>query len=226
MTNQAIALAARISALFNRLDIDYVVGGSVAGAAVGEARATIDLDVAVQLDREQGAALLELASVDFYVPTEAAAYAIDYHDSFNLIQLDGPMKVDVFVLGDDQLDVWHWSDESISTSPASTVACGSLLRPIRCCASSDGSRTAAAAPTANGATCSASSECRPCWTAPAFAVMRTQSDYSNWSIRRSPRPRQPTRRREAHLVTRVHRLNLVTSFPEAVDLGEGLRHIR
>ena len=52
MTKGPIALALELAELLDALDIPWVVGGSVASSLVGEPRATMDLDVAVELTTE------------------------------------------------------------------------------------------------------------------------------------------------------------------------------
>jgi len=67
------------------LGIPYALGGSMASSLVGEPRSTVDVDIAVKLEREAGAALLERANAEFYVLVEAALTAIHRHSSFNLV---------------------------------------------------------------------------------------------------------------------------------------------
>jgi len=69
----------------------------------GEPRGTIDIDLAVQLERQQLDDFLGALDVEFYVPFEAARRAVEQSDSFNLIHESG-FKVDIFVLGDHPLD--------------------------------------------------------------------------------------------------------------------------
>lgn len=90
--------------MLDALDIDYVVGGSVASALVGEPRATIDLDVAVTLRADQIASLLDVLADEYYVSEAAAHDAVASRSSFNVIHLDTMQKVDLFVLGDGLLD--------------------------------------------------------------------------------------------------------------------------
>jgi hypothetical protein len=52
---------------------------------IGEPRSTVDVDIAIKLDEETGAALLERASSEFCVPIESARVAIQARSSFNLI---------------------------------------------------------------------------------------------------------------------------------------------
>src|SRR5262249_14658523 len=63
-----------------------------------------DADVAVRLGAEHGVEFLERASASFYVPIESAHAAIREHTSFNLVDEEHALKVDVFVLGDGVLD--------------------------------------------------------------------------------------------------------------------------
>ncbi len=89
--------------LLDSVDIAYVVGGSTASMVVGEPRLTMDIDVAVRMESAQLDALIA-AAADFYIPTEAAAIAVQLRESFNVIPLTGGMKLDLFVLGDGVLD--------------------------------------------------------------------------------------------------------------------------
>lgn len=94
----------RVAEMLDELDIDYVLGGSLAGSFFGEPRATADVDIAIRVDVETGERLLGRARAEFYVPTDSARAAIQTHDSFNLIDTKIPFKVDLFVLGDTLLD--------------------------------------------------------------------------------------------------------------------------
>ncbi len=94
----------RVAAMLDELNIDYVLGGSLAGSFFGEPRATADVDVAIRVDHAAGERLIGRAETEFYVPTESARAAIRNHDSFNLIDTTIAFKVDLFVLGDSLLD--------------------------------------------------------------------------------------------------------------------------
>lgn len=98
------ALVQQMAIIFEDLHIDWALGGSVASSLVGEPRSTVDVDVAVRLDEINGEAFLARVGPDFYVPYESARDALRNHSSFNLLDLDSSLKVDVFVLGDGLLD--------------------------------------------------------------------------------------------------------------------------
>lgn len=94
----------RMIVIFDELQLTWALGGSVASSLVGEPRTTIDVDVAVRVDESAGEALLARVSPDFYVPLDAAREAIRTHASFNVLDVDSSMKMDIFVVGDGLLD--------------------------------------------------------------------------------------------------------------------------
>lgn len=67
-----IALALELAVLLDALGVPYVTGGSVASSLVGEPRATMDLDLAVDLASHQIDPLVMALGADWYVSREAA----------------------------------------------------------------------------------------------------------------------------------------------------------
>jgi hypothetical protein len=104
MTKGPLDLVGQVAAILDELGIAYALGGSMASSLIGEPRSTVDVDIAIELERELGAALLDRVSAEFSVPVDSAREAIDAHSSFNLIDTDHGLKVDLFVLGDGLLD--------------------------------------------------------------------------------------------------------------------------
>ena len=104
MTKGPLELIAQVAEMLDDLGIAYALGGSMASSLVGEPRSTVDVDIAIKLEHEVGAALLERATAEFYVPIDAARSAIDAHSSFNLVDTAHGLKVDLFVLGEGLLD--------------------------------------------------------------------------------------------------------------------------
>ncbi len=98
MIGDPIALALQVAEIFTRLDIPYLVGGSVASSLLGEPRATLDLDVVADLKISQVDAFIAAVEADFYVSADAVIEAISYQSSFNLIHLETNEKVDIFIL--------------------------------------------------------------------------------------------------------------------------------
>ena len=104
MTKGPLELVGQVAEMLDELGIAYALGGSLASSLVGEPRSTVDVDIAIKLENQSGAALLERATAEFYVPIEAARAAIDAHSSFNLVDTAHGLKVDLFVLGEGLLD--------------------------------------------------------------------------------------------------------------------------
>jgi hypothetical protein len=83
------------------LGIRYLVGGSLASSAYGEARTTQDVDIVVDLVEAQVDPFVERLGSDFYADDERARQAVALRASFNVIHLPTMSKIDLFVAGDD-----------------------------------------------------------------------------------------------------------------------------
>lgn len=103
-TRGLLDLLARVASVLDDLEIPYALGGSVASSFFGEPRATADIDVAVQMDSRSGEAFLARVQPEFYVPMNSARAALESCSSFNLLDAESGLKVDLFVLGDGLLD--------------------------------------------------------------------------------------------------------------------------
>jgi hypothetical protein len=104
MAKGPLDLVSQVVTILDDLGIPYALGGSLASSLIGEPRSTVDVDIAIKLEHQAGAALLERVNAEFYVPTQSARVAIDAHSSFNLIDTAHGLKVDLFVLGGGLLD--------------------------------------------------------------------------------------------------------------------------
>ncbi len=89
---------------FSSLGILYEVGGSLASSAYGMARATMDIDIAADLELDHVKPLVEMLAPSFYVDEHAALEAIRTESSFNLIHQETMLKVDVFITKDRPYD--------------------------------------------------------------------------------------------------------------------------
>lgn len=76
----------------------------MASSFTGEPRMTIDIDIAIRVERDDLERLLDDVAADFYTPIEAARNALRDGGSFNLVENDSAIKIDLFVLGDGLLD--------------------------------------------------------------------------------------------------------------------------
>lgn len=125
-----------IGGILDSLGVAWVLGGSLASSLVGEPRSTMDVDVAVALGVDQVAGLVAAVEGEYYVSAEMARDAVVMHSSFNLIHFESGMKIDLFPLSDDPLDVRQLAGrERVEVLPGVDVWVGSaadqVLRKLR-----------------------------------------------------------------------------------------------
>ena len=85
--------------ILERLDIPYMVVGSMASAAYGEPRMTQDIDVVVDLNRQHVRPLCDaFSSEDYYVSEQAAMDAARGRGQFNIIHPASGNKIDLMAV--------------------------------------------------------------------------------------------------------------------------------
>lgn len=88
-----------------KLDVEYMLTGSLASSMQGEPRATHDIDLVVELRATVAQRLVEaFPPPDFYVSGERIRQAIRRKTMFNLIDLNSGGKVDFWLLTEDPFD--------------------------------------------------------------------------------------------------------------------------
>lgn len=98
-------LLRRLAQSLERLEIPYLVTGSVATIHWGEPRFTRDIDVVVELGVPDVRRLIrEFPPPEFYVSDEAAEEAVRRRRQFNIIQNASGLKIDVIVARMDAFD--------------------------------------------------------------------------------------------------------------------------
>ena len=90
---------------FERLGIDYYIGGSVASSAYGIARATMDVDLIAKIETKHVDSLVKALEKNYYIDAGMITNAIQKKSSFNLIHLETMIKIDVFILRDQPYDL-------------------------------------------------------------------------------------------------------------------------
>ncbi|MCP4427305.1 MAG: hypothetical protein GY803_22685 [Chloroflexi bacterium] len=85
---------------FEKLNIAYYIGGSVASSTYGMARATMDVDMIAAIKPHHVGALVQQLESAYYIDADMALNAINRQSSFNLIHLETMLKVDIFILKD------------------------------------------------------------------------------------------------------------------------------
>jgi Nucleotidyl transferase AbiEii toxin, Type IV TA system len=88
-------------AALDRLEIAFLVGGSVASGTHGVPRFTKDIDIVADLKRDKVGELCDALLPVFYVDDDAVEQAIDRGRSFNVIHTKGAYKFDIFPIGRD-----------------------------------------------------------------------------------------------------------------------------
>jgi hypothetical protein len=88
-----------VAEAFDALRIEYRIGGSVASAALGVSRSTLDIDVVAEIPDSAAPALVARLASAYYIHLDEILDAIRRHRSFNLIHFATMVKIDVFVLG-------------------------------------------------------------------------------------------------------------------------------
>ncbi len=87
--------------LLERLRIPYLITGSMASIAYGEARFTNDIDVVVALPLDQVDAFCQsFPEAEFYCYPEAVVQAVRQRSQFNIIHFGSGLKIDVIIPDD------------------------------------------------------------------------------------------------------------------------------
>jgi len=94
---EVLDVALRVAATFERLDIPYLVGGSLASSLHGLPRATQDVDFVADLEADDVDRFISGLGAGFYIDTGMIEDAMRNRSSFNLIDLGTMFKVDVFI---------------------------------------------------------------------------------------------------------------------------------
>lgn len=97
MLAEPLAVTLLVIEAFEKLEVPYLIGGSLASALHGTARSTLDSDLVADLKAEQVAPLVDMLKMDFYIDEIMILDAIRYQSSFNIIHLKTMFKVDIFI---------------------------------------------------------------------------------------------------------------------------------
>jgi len=98
--NEIISAIEPLVKAFDELGILYYIGGSIASSAYGKARATMDVDMVLNLQTFHVKLLSEKLNKIYYLDEEMILDAIKTGSSFNLIHLETMLKIDAFILKD------------------------------------------------------------------------------------------------------------------------------
>lgn len=100
MIADPISQVLAVTEILDRLEIPYLIGGSVASSLLGEPRSTQDIDLVADLKLERVEVLVAELQPRFYVNAETVKSAVLAQSSFNIIDNDSIVKFDIFILKD------------------------------------------------------------------------------------------------------------------------------
>lgn len=105
MLTEPIQVTLLVADALESFGIRYFIGGSMATAVHGVARATMDVDLVVDLSEDDIPGLLSVLGDDFFVDEQMIAGALQSGISFNMIHKETMFKVDVFPLKNRPFDL-------------------------------------------------------------------------------------------------------------------------
>jgi len=89
---------------FDNLNVGYYIGGSLASSAHGLPRATLDVDLVADLKNSHVQPLVKHLEDAYYIDSEMIYEAVRKKSSFNIINLETMLKLDIFVLKNQPYD--------------------------------------------------------------------------------------------------------------------------
>jgi hypothetical protein len=97
MQNEPIEVTLLVTGVFEKLDVPYMISGSLASTLYGMVRTTQDSDIVAEMRTEHVKTFVSLLRADFYIDEDMIIEAIQRYSSFNIIHRDTMFKVDVFM---------------------------------------------------------------------------------------------------------------------------------
>ncbi len=96
MQNEPIEVTFRVTQVFEKLNIPYLISGSLASTLYGMVRTTQDSDIVAEMQIEHLRPFVSALQEEFYLDDEMITEAIQHHSSFNIIHRETMFKVDIF----------------------------------------------------------------------------------------------------------------------------------
>jgi hypothetical protein len=118
---EPIEVTLAVTAVLERLGVDYVVGGSLATSLHGIPRATLDVDIVADLRIGHLQGFVAALEGDFFVDGDMVKNAIRRRATFKILHLATMFKVDVFVVGVDELLVAEMAPERSGRAPRAGI---------------------------------------------------------------------------------------------------------
>jgi hypothetical protein len=97
MQNEPVEVTLKVTGIFEKLGVPYLIGGSLASTLYGMVRTTQDSDIVAEMRLEHLQPFVSALQGEFYVDDETIAESIQRNSSFNIIHRETLFKVDVFI---------------------------------------------------------------------------------------------------------------------------------
>ncbi|MEN3942342.1 hypothetical protein WJU23_13670 [Prosthecobacter sp. SYSU 5D2] len=94
--DENLKAALEVAQILDELKVPWFLGGSLASSIYGVPRATLDADIVANLRPSHALPLVKNLGEDWYADEAAIREAITSRTSFNLINMNTALKVDVF----------------------------------------------------------------------------------------------------------------------------------
>ena len=97
MQNEPVEVTLKVTGVFEKLGVAYLIAGSLASTLYGMVRTTQDSDIVAEMRLEHVQPFAAALQDEFYLDDELISEAIQTHSSFNIIHREALFKVDVFI---------------------------------------------------------------------------------------------------------------------------------
>ena len=97
MQNEPVEVTIKVTSVFEKLSIPYLIGGSLASALYCMVRTTQDADIVAEMRLEHIQPFVLALQDEFYIDDEMITESIQHYSSFNIIHRETMFKVDVFI---------------------------------------------------------------------------------------------------------------------------------
>jgi hypothetical protein len=97
MQNEPIEVTLKVTNIFEKLGVPYLIGGSLASTLYGMVRTTQDSDIVAEMRLEHVKPFVSALQAEFYIDDEMIVESIQRNSSFNIIHREAMFKVDVFI---------------------------------------------------------------------------------------------------------------------------------
>jgi len=94
---EPVEVTLKVTDVFEKLGVPYLIGGSLASTLYGMVRTTQDSDIVAEMRLEHLQPFVSALQDEFYVDDKMIVESIRRHSSFNIIHRETMFKVDVFI---------------------------------------------------------------------------------------------------------------------------------